>query len=83
MPLDRPTAVKVTRQILARHLDRHIDSITDEKRLRDDLGADSLDPLEVALTIEDEVGISIVEEIGETEVHTVGDVMRLVEAKLA
>ena len=46
------------KQILSEQLDADIDSITPETDIADDLGADSLDVVEMLMAIEDEFDIS-------------------------
>ena len=50
------------KQILADQLDADIDSITLETDIQDDLGADSLDVVEMLMSIEDEFDIEIPDE---------------------
>lgn len=52
--------------------------ITEEKDLITDLGMDSLDCVELALTIEEEFGVSI-PEAKANEARTVGNVFKMVE----
>ena len=57
-------------------------SITMETTFEDDLGADSLDIVELSMALEEEFGV---EEMGEDEVTaitTVGDLVHLLQAKL-
>lgn len=55
------------------------DKITLESDIVKDLGADSLDVVELLMTLEDNTGKTIPEE-KVTEVKTVGDVVRVLEA---
>lgn len=50
--------------------------ITPEKRIQEDLGADSLDAVELVLCLEEEFGIDISDEDAE-EVKTVQDIINL------
>lgn len=52
--------------------------ITEEKRLKEDLGMDSLDCVELELTIEEGFGITVPEAKAD-EVKTFGDAVRMVE----
>lgn len=55
------------------------DEITPETSFRDDLGADSLDLYELAMSLEDEYSLDIpVEDL--QEMNTVGDVLNYLEA---
>ena len=60
----------------------HIDenSITEDKRIVEDLGADSLDTVEMLMTIEDNLGIAIPDEEA-VNLKTVGDIVKYIEAK--
>ena len=62
------------KQILADQLDADIDSITLETDIQDDLGADSLDVVELLMSIEDEFDIEIPDEQIEN-LKTVGQVV--------
>ena len=66
-------------QIIAEQLDIEADSIRMESSIQDDLNADSLDVMEVAMAVGDEYDIEISEEELEN-IKTVGDVVRYVEA---
>ncbi|MBR4554493.1 MAG: acyl carrier protein [Ruminococcus sp.] len=67
-------------QIIAEQLDIEADSIRMDSSIQDDLNADSLDVMEVAMAVGDEYDIEITEEELEN-IKTVGDVVRYVEAK--
>jgi len=54
--------------------------ITPEKSLINDLGADSLDSVELIMSIEQKIGISIPEEAAEN-IKTVGDIISYVQAQ--
>ena len=53
--------------------------ITPESRIKEDLGADSLDVLQMLMTIEEEKGIVIPDEELAT-FETVGDILKYLEA---
>ena len=62
------------KEILAEQLGCDADMITEETSFKDDLGADSLDLLEVIMALEDEYGIEMnTEDL--SDLNTVGDVM--------
>ncbi len=56
--------------------------VTSEANFTNDLGADSLDRVELVMEIEDEFGITIPEELAE-KITTVGDAVKFVEEKVA
>ena len=60
-------------RILAERLDVDADSISDEKNIVEDLGADSLSVVEIIMDIENEYDIQIPDEDAEL-LHTVGEV---------
>lgn len=64
--------------ILADQFDAEEDAITAETTIQDDLGADSLDVVDLLMTIEDEFEV----EIPDTEIEnlkTVGDLVKYIE----
>lgn len=64
--------------LLAEQLNIAPEKITKESRLLEDLGADSLDFVEMLMSLEDEFGISISDEQAK-EMKTVGDVVDYIE----
>ena len=64
--------------VLAEQLDAEEDAITLDTSLVDDLGADSLDVVDLVMTLEDEFDMEIPDE-DITEVRTVGDVVKYLE----
>ena len=56
------------------------DSISADTNIVDDLGADSLDVVELIMSVEDEFGISIPDEDA-TELTTVAKIVEYIEAK--
>ncbi|NLV51500.1 MAG: acyl carrier protein, partial [Clostridiales bacterium] len=54
------------------------DQITEDTDIIDDLGADSLDVMEMMMGLEDEFSLSISEDTV-SSLRTVGDVVRLIE----
>jgi len=53
------------KEIIAEKLEIGIDQITDDAKFIDDLGADSLDVVELIMTLEDEFEIEITDEDAE------------------
>ncbi len=70
------------RQILADQLDAELDSITLETDIADDLGADSLDVVEMLMSIEDEFEVEIPDEQIEN-LKTVGNVVDYIQEHMA
>jgi acyl carrier protein len=68
------------KQIIADQLGVKKDEVTDNAKFVDDLGADSLDTVELVMALEEEFGIEIPDEEAEKLV-TVGDALRYIEEK--
>lgn len=66
--------------VLAQQFEVAADSITEETNIIDDLGADSLDVVELIMSVEDEFGLSIPDEDA-AELTTVGKLIEYIEAK--
>ena len=56
-----------------------IESVTEDKRIIEDLGADSLDTVEMLMTLEENFGIVIPDEEA-VNLKTVGDIAKYIEA---
>ena len=66
------------REILCDQLDVEEDSVTMNSAIVDDLGADSLDIVDLVMTLEEEFDIEIPDEEAEN-VKTVGDIVKYIE----
>ena len=66
------------KDIIAKHLGIDRDRVTEDANFIDDLGADSLDTIELAMRFEDEFGCEIPEEEADSML-TVGDVIKFLE----
>ena len=66
------------RAMLAKQLNLSLDKITMESDVVKDLGADSLDVVELLISLEDDYGISIPED-DIVNVKTVKDIVELIE----
>ncbi|HID79353.1 MAG TPA: acyl carrier protein [Aquifex aeolicus] len=69
------------REIIADQLGEPIENITPEKDFVQDLGADSLDVVELVMALEEEFGIEIPEEDAE-KIKTVGDAINYIKEKV-
>ncbi len=69
------------RDILAEQLDLDPDSIHMDSRLLDDLGADSLDVVDLVMAIEDEFSIEVSDEALEN-MTTIADAVNYIEANI-
>lgn len=68
------------RSIIAEQLGVKPEEVTPQAKFIDDLGADSLDTVELVMALEEEFGIEIPDEEAEKLV-TVGDAMKYIEEK--
>ena len=68
------------RQIIADQLGVKKEEVTDGAKFVDDLGADSLDTVELVMALEEEFGVEIPDEDAE-KLTTVGDALRYIEEK--
>ena len=65
-------------KIISEQLGVDIDAVNDYKNLMNDLGADSLDTVQLVMDIEEEFNIEITDEDAES-LHTVGDIRKYIE----
>jgi len=68
------------REIIAEQLGVKKEEVTDDAKFIDDLGADSLDTVELVMALEEEFGIEIPDEDAEKMV-TVGEAIKYIEQK--
>ena len=68
--------------IIAEQLGVKMEEVTPEASFIDDLGADSLDTVELVMALEEEFGIEIPDEDAE-KIATVGDAVKYIEDKSA
>ena len=70
------------RAIIAEQLGVKVEEVTDQASLIEDLGADSLDTVELVMALEEEFGIEIPDEDAE-KMTTVGDAIKYIDTKAA
>ena len=68
--------------VIAEQLGVKSEEVTDQAKFVDDLGADSLDTVELVMALEEEYGIEIPDEDAE-KLTTVGDAIKYIDEKLA
>ena len=68
------------KKIVADHLGVEEEKVTDEASFIDDLGADSLDTVELVMAFEEEFGSEISDSEAE-KILTVGDAIKFIEGK--
>ena len=73
------TADKI-KDIIAEQLGVKKEEVTDEAKFIDDLGADSLDTVELVMALEEEFGIEIPDEDAE-KMGTVGEAIKYIDQK--
>jgi acyl carrier protein len=66
------------KKIVVEHLGVEEDKVTNEASFIDDLGADSLDTVELVMAFEEEFGVEIPDDAAET-ILTVGDAVKFLE----
>ena len=72
------TAEARVREIIVEELGVEADKVTSEASFVDDLGADSLDTVELVMALEEEFGIDIPDEDAE-KMRTVGDAVAYIK----
>lgn len=68
------------KELIAKQLNKPIEEVTEEKEVVKDLGADSLDVVEMLMSLEEEFDITVPEEDA-VNIKTVGDIVKLIESK--
>lgn len=68
------------KKLLAEQLNISADTITMKSRVIEDLGADSLDVVEMLMILEDEFNVTVTDEES-LKLKTVGDIVNLIDAK--
>ena len=70
------------KEILAKQMGKDVADIADDAEIINDLGADSLDVVEMLMSIEDEFGVNVPDE-DVAKLKTVSDIVSYVEANKA
>jgi len=68
------------KNLISEQLDVKADDITEASNIQDDLGADSLDVVDLVMALEDEFDVEIPEDQVEN-IKTVGDIVKFIEDK--
>ena len=66
------------KELISKQLNKPVADITEDKEVVKDLGADSLDVVEMLMNLEESCGITISEEDA-VNIKTVGDIISLIE----
>lgn len=78
--MDEHEILEKIKDVVADKLDADPADVTEESRFMDDLGADSLDVVELIMGLEDEFGVEISDDAAEN-IRTVGDAVRFIADK--
>ncbi len=70
------------KNLISEQLDVKADDITEASNIQDDLGADSLDVVDLVMALEDEFDIEIPEDQVKN-IKTVGDIVKLIKDTMA
>jgi len=76
------TIAERVKKIVIEHLSVDADKVVEKANFIDDLGADSLDTVELVMAFEEEFGVEIPDDAAETIV-TVGDAIKFLEKNVA
>jgi len=77
--MEREELLEKVKAVIVEQLNVEEDDVTEDASFVDDLGADSLDIVELVMALEEEFGISIPDEEAES-IKTVGDAARFISA---
>lgn len=72
------TTVEKVKEIIANQLSVKVDTLKDETNIAEELGADSLDVVEILMSLEDEFGVSIPDE-AIPQIKTIKDIVDFIE----
>ncbi|MBE5754372.1 MAG: acyl carrier protein [Clostridiales bacterium] len=72
--------VDKVKELIAQQLNKSVDEITEDKDIVKDLGADSLDVVEMLMSLEEEFNVTVPEEDA-VNIKTVGDIVKMIEGK--
>ncbi|MCG8443227.1 MAG: acyl carrier protein [Caulobacterales bacterium] len=77
---DSADILERVKKIVIEHLDVDAEKVTDKASFIDDLGADSLDNVELVMAFEEEFDIEIPDDAAE-HIQTVGDAVKFIAEK--
>ena len=68
------------KEIIADRLNRNMEELAEDARIMEDLGADSLDTIELIMVLEEEFNLEIDDEA--SNIQTVGDAVTYIKSKI-
>ncbi len=74
------SVIDKVKELISQQLGKDISEITEEKEIVKDLGADSLDVVEMLMSLEEELDVTVPEEDA-VNIKTVGDIIKVIEEK--
>ncbi len=77
---DKASTIDKVKDIIAKQLSVKAEEIKNDSNIAEELGADSLDLVEILMSLEDEFGISIPDE-AIPQIKTINDVVAFIEKK--
>lgn len=72
------TTIERVKDLISKQLNKPVEEITEDKEVVKDLGADSLDVVEMLMNLEEEFNITVSEEEA-VNIKTVGDIVKSIE----
>lgn len=72
------TTIERVKDLISKQLNKPVEEITEDKEVVKDLGADSLDVVEMLMNLEEEFNITVPEEEA-VNIKTVGDIVKSIE----
>lgn len=79
MGADSNIAEKV-KAVIAERMERKLEEVTDDAKIQEDLGADSLDITEMMMLLEEEFNIEMDDDAN--NIVTVGDAIKYIESRI-
>lgn len=67
------------KELISKQLNKPVSEITEDKEVVKDLGADSLDVVEMLMSLEEEFSVTVPEEEA-VNLKTVGDIVKVIES---
>ena len=77
------TTEGIVRRVVAHHLQRPVDEIRPGADIQTELSLDSLTLIEINVSLEEHFGVALIDFADDTDIRTVGDVVRYVERRLS